>query len=237
MMKKKVLAMMWVATMAIGMTACGGEKTAETPAQQESTQTQETEAAATEAESTDETTEGAVFTTELLFNDADELTDYVPFAPTGNSYAEAMMQVTGYTYIFNSDETTYTLEVAYECGTPGADTTMYMKRDYVFTGNCTMDGDAYVLEAPEHFTMTQETAGQFAATSGEGGADYWGPNGLTIDETYTNDDNYNGMDAAGILAAFQPCKAIVNGDALSFEEVEGAEAVETTETVEATEAE
>ena len=214
MMKKKVLAMMCVATMAIGMTACGGEKTAETPAQQESTQTQETEAAATEAESTDETTEGAVFTTELLFNDAD-----------------------GYTYIFNSDETTYTLEVAYECGTPGADTTMYMKRDYVFTGNCTMDGDAYVLEAPEHFTMTQETAGQFAATSGEGGADYWGPNGLTIDETYTNDDNYNGMDAAGILAAFQPCKAIVNGDALSFEEVEGAEAVETTETVEATEAE
>ena len=114
MMKKKVLAMMCVATMAIGMTACGGEKTAETPAQQESTQTQETEAAATEAESTDETTEGAVFTTELLFNDADELTDYVPFAPTGNSYAEAMMQVTGYTYIFNSDETTYTLEVAYE---------------------------------------------------------------------------------------------------------------------------
>ena len=147
------------------------------------------------------------------------------------------MQVTGYTYIFNSDETTYTLEMAYECGTPGADTTMYMKRDYVFTGNCTMDGDAYVLDAPEHFTMTQETAGQFAATSGEGGADYWGPNGLTIDETYTNDDNYNGMDAANILAAFQPCKAIVNGDTLSFEEVEGTETVETTEIVEATEAE
>ena len=100
-MKKKVLVMMCVTTMAIGMTACGGEKTAETPAQQESSQTQEMEAAATEAESTDETTEGAVFTTELLFNDADELTDYVPFAPTGNSYAEAMMQVTGYTYIFN----------------------------------------------------------------------------------------------------------------------------------------
>ena len=34
MMKKKVLAMMCVATMVMGMTACGGEKTAETPAQQ-----------------------------------------------------------------------------------------------------------------------------------------------------------------------------------------------------------
>lgn len=113
-MKKKVLAMMCVTTMVMGMTACGGEKTAETPAQQESSQTQETEAA-TEAESTDETTEGAVFTTDLLFNDADELTDYVPFVPTGNSYAEAMMQVTGYTYIFNSDETTYTLEDKGEC--------------------------------------------------------------------------------------------------------------------------
>ena len=85
--------------------------------------------------------------------------------------------------------------------------------------------------------MTQETAGQFAATSGEGGADFWGPNGLTIDETYTNDDNYNGLTADDILAAFQPCKAIVNGDALSFEEVEGAEDGETTEAVETTEAE
>lgn len=53
MMKKKVLAMMCVATMVMGMTACGGEKTAETPAQQESSQTQETEAA-TEAESTED---------------------------------------------------------------------------------------------------------------------------------------------------------------------------------------
>lgn len=93
-------------------------------------------------------------------------------------------------------------------GTPGEDTTMYMKRDYTFTGTCTADGDVYTLDTPEHFTMTQETAGQFAATSGEGGADFWGPNGLTIDETYTNDDNYNGLTAADILAAFQPCKAI-----------------------------
>ena len=45
------------------------------------------------------------------------------------------------------------------------------------------------------------------------------------------------MTADDILAAFQPCKAIVNGDALSFEEVEGAEDGETTEAVETTEAE
>lgn len=236
-MKKKVVTMMCVAAMAIGMTACGEEKAAETPAQSESSQTQETETQAAETESEEETAEGAVLTTDLLYNDADELINYVPFAPTGNSYAEAMMQVTGYTYTFVPDGDTYTVELVYECGTPGEDTTMYMKRDYVFTGTCTADGEAYVLDAPEHFTMKQETAGQFAATSGEGGADFWGPNGLTIDETYTNDDNYNGLDAAGILAAFQPCKAIVNGDTLSFEEVEGTETVETTEAVEATEAE
>lgn len=229
MMKKKVLAMMCVAAMAIGMTACGGEKAAETPAQSESSQTQETETQAAATESEEETAEGAVLTTDLLFNDADEFVNYVPFAPIGNSYAEAMMQVTGYTYTFIPDGDTYTLELVYECGTPGEDTTMYMKRDYTFTGTCTADGDVYTLDTPEHFTMTQETAGQFAATSGEGGADFWGPNGLTIDETYTNDDNYNGLTADDILAAFQPCKAIVNGDALSFEEVEGAENGETTE--------
>lgn len=230
MMKKKVIAMMCVATMAIGMTACGSEKKAEAPAQQESSQAQETESA-------DETAEGATFTTDLLFNDADELINYVPFTPIRNSYTEAMMQVTGYTYSFIPDGDNYTLEVVYECGTPGADTTMYMKRDYVFTGKCILDGEAYVLDAPEHFTMKQETAGQFAAESGEGGADYWGPNGLTIDETYTNTDNYCGLAGADILASFQPCKAIVSGDALSFEKVEGTENNRTTETVETTEAE
>ncbi len=130
--------------------------------------------AATESE--EETAEGAVLTTDLLFNDADEFVNYVPFAPIGNSYAEAMMQVTGYTYTFIPDGDTYTLELVYECGTPGEDTTMYMKRDYTFTGTCTADGDVYTLDTPEHFTMTQETAGQFAATSGEGGADFWGDN-------------------------------------------------------------
>lgn len=232
MMKKKVAAFMCVAVMAVGMTACGESKT-QTPKQTESSQTQ-TE---TIAENTEETAEGATFTTDLLYNDADELVDYVPFSPTGNSYAEAMMQVTGYTYTFIPDGDTYTLNMTYECGTPGEDTTMYMARHYSFSGTCKADGDVYTLDAPAHLTVTQETAGQFAATSGEGGADYWGPNGLTIDETYTNENDYNGLTPSKILENFQPCKAIVNGNSLSFEALEGAESAETTETVETTEAE
>lgn len=106
MMKKKVAAFMCVAVMAVGMTACGESKT-QTPKQTESSQTQ-TE---TIAENTEETAEGATFTTDLLYNDADELVDYVPFSPTGNSYAEAMMQVTGYTYTFIPDGDTYTLNM------------------------------------------------------------------------------------------------------------------------------
>ena len=58
--------MMCVAAMAIGMTACGGEKAAETPAQSESSQTQETETQAAATESEEETAEGAVLTTDLL---------------------------------------------------------------------------------------------------------------------------------------------------------------------------
>lgn len=232
MMKKKVAAFMCVAVMAVGMTACGESKT-QTPKQTESSQTQ-TE---TIAENTEETAEGATFTTDLLYNDADELVDYVPFSPTGNSYAEAMMQVTGYTYTFIPDGDTYTLNMTYECGTPGEDTTMYMARHYSFSGTCKADGDVYTLDAPAHLTVTQETAGQFAATSGEGGADYWGPNGLTIDETYTNENDYNGLTPSKILENFQPCKAIVNGESLSFEALEGPEAVETTEAAETTETE
>lgn len=238
MMKKKVAALMCAAVMAVGMTACGGSK-AQTPAQTESSQTQETqtEAAAENTEVEEETAEGATFTIDLLYNDADELVEFVPFSPTGNSYAEAMMQVTGYTYTFIPDGDAYTLNMTYECGTPGEDTTMYMARHYSFSGTCTADGDVYTLDAPEHLTVTQETAGQFAATSGEGGADYWGENGLTIDETYTNENGYNGLTPSKILGAFQPCKAIVNGNSLSFEALEGAESAETTETVETTEAE
>ena len=237
MMKKKVAALMCAAVMAVGMTACGGSE-AQTPAQTESSQTQETqtETTAESTEAAEETAEGATFTTDLLYNDADELVDYVPFSPVGNSYAEAMMQVTGYTYTFIPDGDTYILNMTYECGTPGEDTTMYMARHYSFSGTCTADGDVYTLDAPEHLTVTQETAGQFAATSGEGGADFWGPNGLSIDETYANEEGYNGLTPSDILGAFQPCKAIVNGDSLSFEALEGAEAVETTETVETTEA-
>lgn len=229
MMKKKVAALMCAAVMAVGMTACGGTK-----AQTQETQTETTEA---NTEAAEETAEGATFTTDLLYNDADELVDYVPFSPTGNSYAEAMMQVTGYTYTFIPDGDTYTLNMTYECGTPGEDTTMYMARHYSFSGTCKADGDVYTLDAPAHLTVTQETAGQFAATSGEGGADYWGPNGLTIDETYTNENDYNGLTPSKILENFQPCKAIVNGNSLSFEALEGAESAETTETVETTEAE
>ena len=175
MMKKKSIGNDVCSGMAIGMTACGGEKAGRdsgTVRKFPDTGDRNTGLRLTESE--EETAEGAVLTTDLLFNDADEFVNYVPFAPIGNSYAEAMMQVTGYTYTFIPDGDTYTLELVYECGTPGEDTTMYMKRDYTFTGTCTADGDVYTLDTPEHFTMTQETAGQFAATSGEGGADFWG---------------------------------------------------------------
>ena len=215
MMKKKVMVLMCAAMVALGSMACGSNDTAASAGSSASLE-ETTKEADTEENATEE--EGYSFSTDLLYNDADELIVYVPYAPTDNSYAEAMTQVTGYTYAFLPEGTDYTLIVTYECGEPGADTTMYMKRTLEFTGTCTADGDNYSLNAPEHLKMTQETGGQFAATSGEGGADYWGPNGFTMDETFTNSEGYGGVyTGAEYLAAFSACTATVDGDSVSFE--------------------
>lgn len=215
MMKKKLAVVMCAVGLTMGLAACGGTDTKSTPeAQTESTQKT---ASGKEDQKEEQTLTGATFELPLLYDDADELIEYVPFAPVGSSYAEAMMQVSGYTYTFIPDGTEYTMNVECECGTPGEDTSMYLKRTYEFKGTCTAEGDVYTLNAPEHCTMKQESAGQFAASSGEGGADYWGPNGLEIDETFANEEGYAGVSTGEkILTSFQPCTATVDGDSVSF---------------------
>lgn len=195
-----------VLSVAMMTTACGGGSTDEskTPAAQEGQQQ-------------DDQTSG-VYTVHYgpLFNDDEEQQYVFPFVPMSSAYGEAMMQITGYDFSLDvTDASTYELTFSYECGENTEDTSMYMKRTYVFSGAYTADGDAYTLAAPEHLQFSQNTAGQFAATSGEGGADFWGPDGLSFDETYANENGYNGCDAADILAAFSPCVATVSGDAIS----------------------
>ena len=210
-MKRKCLAVL-LCTMVLGtgLAGCGNtENTAEGSTAVESESTEEP----TEEPAEEEETGGFVKEIELLYNDADELNEYVPVAVLGSSQAETMMQVTGYTYTVNPiDDTNYELTVEFECGTPGEDTTLYMKRTFTYTGTYTEEGDVYTLNAAEHMTMTQETAGQFAAESGEGGADYWGPDGLSIDETFANDEGYAGLHTgADYLALMTGCTMTVDG--------------------------
>lgn len=192
-----------------------------------------------EEEKTEATAENGVKFTkeyETLMDDLDEPIEYVPARLLVSQQAEMMMQLTGYTYSLEPiDDTTYHFIVELECGTPGEDTALYLKRTYTWEGNYTVDGDVYTLEPAEHFNMVQESAGAFAATSGEGGADYWGPNGLEIDETFENTEGYNigasqdptGEDSGavstgeGLLKRLEECTVTVDGDEIvSFGEIE-----------------
>ena len=122
---------------------------------------------------------------------------------------DAICRVTGYTYTFIPDGDTYTLELVYECGTPGRryHNARFTKRDYTFYWTCTADGDVYTLDTPEHFhNGTGETwQVSFAATSGEGGAGFLGTK-RTLQlmrpiQTMTTTTDWL---VADILAAFQP---------------------------------
>lgn len=224
-MKKNMLsaiACVTVLTLGMGsMAGCGSNNektTANETASEAETQTG-TEAAETEAA---QAGTSASVSYPLMYDDTDEsLLQYAPVLPVSGSYAELMMQVSGYTYTFDTlDDTTYELICIYECGTPGADTTMYMKRTLTYTGSYTADGGTYTLDFPEHFNMVQETAGQFAASSGEGGADFWGPNGLEIDETYAGGEYDALSSGADWLALMDSCTVTVNGSEITgFEQI------------------
>lgn len=168
---------------------------------------------------------------ETLLDDLDEPVEYVPALMIGSQEAEMMMQLNGYVYTLETvDDSTYHFSVEYECGTPGEDSAVYLKRTYTWEGNYTVDGDVYTLEPAEHMNMVQESAGAFAATSGEGGTDYWGPNGMEFDETFENKEGYNigahedsEYDTAGedLLNRLEKCTVTVDGDKIvSFGELE-----------------
>lgn len=207
----KVMACATVLTMAMALSACGGSSD---DASSEDASQEETEGEAEEESAGEYTVSYGV-----IYNEDEELEYEVPFNPIGSANAESMMQVTGYDWTFVPvDDANYELTLSYTCGEPGEDTAMYMKRTYVFGGTYTADGDTYTLDAAATLNFSQETGGQFAATSGEGGADFWGPDGLEFDETYANEDGYNGCNASDIMAAFSPCKVNVSGsEIVSFE--------------------
>lgn len=158
-----------------------------------------------------------------LYNDDEELSTYVPVLVTSNPYAEAMMQVTGYNYtLVPVDDTNYEFTVVQTCGIEGDDTPMFMQRTWVYSGTYTVDGDVYTLALPTGLNFNQETAGQFAAESGEGGADMWGPNGISFDETFTNPEGFGGLGTGeGYLGIMESCKVTVDGSSIvSFEAAE-----------------
>jgi hypothetical protein len=165
----------------------------------------------------------------VMFNDEEEMKYVFPFVPVDTPYAEAMMQVAGYDYTLDvSDASSYALTLVMTCGSEEEDSSMFMERTYVFSGSYTGEGDSYTLEAPEHLQFSQRTAGSFAATSGEGGADFWGPDGLSFDETYANEDGYNGC--SDILSKVSPCVVTVSGSEITeFVLSEGTESEEGTE--------
>lgn len=212
-MKKKLVKAMACAaalTMVLSLSACGGSGS------DSSESGAADDAVVEEVDADEEETSGYTVSYGVLYDDNEEEKYVFPFNPVGSPYAEAMMQVNGYDWTLETvDDANYELTLVYSCGEDSEDTTMYMERTYVFGGTYTADGDTYTLDVPTTLQFSQHTAGQFAATSGEGGADTWGPDGLEFDETYTNDDGYNGCTASDILAAFSACTVTVDGSEIT----------------------